>query len=121
MDISKFNLGVKGVQVRAVLMLSVQVCVGQEVAPPTGEVMTLNWETSNYQVWNDWFYLLVLSWGNDAFHGKHLNTTFKLCSVTLKQGWGWSIEYVWASICHQSSGELKVLVENCRRTRMFIN
>lgn len=121
MDISKFNLGVKGVQVRAVLMLSVQVCVGQEVAPPTGEVMALNWETSNYQVWNDWFYLLVLGWGNDVFHGKHLNTTFKLCSVTLKQGWGWSIEHVWASICHQSSGELKVLVENCRRTRMFIN
>lgn len=40
MDISKFNLGVKGVQVRAVLTLSVQGCVGQEVAPPSGEVMT---------------------------------------------------------------------------------
>lgn len=47
MDISKFNLGVKGIQVRAVLTLSVQGCVWQEVACPSGEVMTLNWETTN--------------------------------------------------------------------------
>jgi len=36
MDISKFNLGVKGVQVRAVLTLSVRGCVWQEVACPGG-------------------------------------------------------------------------------------
>lgn len=119
MDISKFNLGVKGVQVRAVLTLSVQGCVGQEVAPPTGEVMTLNWETSSY--WNDWLYLLVLGWGNEAFHGRHLNSTSKLPSVTLKQGRCWSIEYVWASSCQWSSEELRVLLENFRRTMMFIN
>lgn len=58
MDISKFNLGVKGIQVRAVLM-SVQGCVWQEVACPSGEVMTLNWETTNKQAWNDWLYLLA--------------------------------------------------------------
>lgn len=91
MDISKFNLGVKGVQVRAVLTLSVQGFVGQEVAPPSGEVMTLNWETSNYQARNDWLYLLVFGWGSNAFHGKHLKTTFKLHSMTLKQGRCWSI------------------------------
>lgn len=78
MDISKFNLGVKGVQVRAVLMLSVQGCVGQEEAPPSGEVMTFNWETSNY--WNGLLYLLVLGWGDEVFHGKHLNSTSKLPS-----------------------------------------
>lgn len=32
------------------------------------------------------FIYLHFGWGNDAFHGKHLNATSKLLSVTLKQG-----------------------------------
>lgn len=47
MDISKFNLGVKGVQVRGVPTLSVRGCVWWEGACPGGEVMVLKWETTS--------------------------------------------------------------------------
>lgn len=117
MDISKFNLGVKGVQVRAVLTLSVQGCGGQGVAPSSGEIMILNWETSSYQAWSDWLYLLVLGWGNEDFHGKHLNTTSKLHSDTLK--W-WALS-MWGPASATGVQRSSVLVENLRRTMMFIN
>lgn len=83
MDISKFNLGVKGVQVRGVPMLSV--CGGRERGP-VGRSWYLSGKPPTNRLGMFGFASLCFGWGNDAFPGKHLNTTFKLLSVTLKQG-----------------------------------
>lgn len=86
MDISKFNLGVKGVQVRAVLM-SVQGSVVQELACTNvnrgSQCLTGKQPMNRLAVIG--FISFGFGWANDAFHGRHPNTSFEFLNVTFKQ------------------------------------